>query len=303
MSTVVAKSPASSLAQSARPSFLGLIQGELIKLSRQWLTWLMVLCLVAGTILLHFIIASNSGTQTNIATSSPQFFYSEMNMTLFVLRVFGGIFLMILTGLMIGMEYQNGTIRIILARGVGRVQLLLAKLTAMLIVGIELFVVGVLFNALLMLITLYSQGGNISIINKMPAEVWNNIGIYLYTVAISFAVTILMAATVSVLGRSLAFGMSVALAWFAVDNIGSLFLYLAHGFTKQQFFLDVTAYLLGPILNVMPKALLPKSLDITVTFSPFVKVDGPHTLWVALAYGVAFLAISIGVIWKRDVHE
>lgn len=300
---MVAKAPASSLAQSARPSFLGLVRGELIKLSRQWLTWFMVLCLVAGTILLHFIIASTSSTHTEIANSSPQFFYSEMNMALFVLRVFGGIFLIILTGLMIGTEYQNGTIRIILARGVGRVQLLLAKLTTMLLVGIELFVLGVLFNALLALITLYSQGGSISLINKMPAEVWNNIGIYLYTVAISFAVTILMTTAVSVLGRSLAFGMSVALAWFAVDNIGSLFLRLAYSFTKQHFFLDITAYLLGPNLNAMPKLLLPASLDVTVTFTPFVTIDGAHTLWVALAYAVAFLVVSIGVIWKRDVHE
>lgn len=293
----------SSIALHARPSFIGLVQGELIKLSRQLMTWIMIFCLVAGTTLLQVIIAFTGNTHQNVINQSPKFFYDEMNMTLFVLRAFGGIFLMILTAYLVGMEYQNGTVRVILARGVGRVQLLLSKITAMLVIAIELFVIGVLYNALLTLITIFALGGNLEIITKAPAAVWSNIGLYLLTVLISFGVTILMAATVTALGRSLAFGMSIALAWFAVDNIGTLFLMLGYKLTNQHFFLDVTAYLLGPILNVMPAEMLPKDLYVDVMTVPLVEVSETHTLVTTLVYAIVFLVVSIVVTWKRDVHE
>jgi ABC-2 type transport system permease protein len=46
--------------------------------------------------------------------------------------------------------------------------------------------------------------------------------VYVLTIATNMGVTILLAAAVSVLGRSLAFGLSAALVWFPVDNIGTV---------------------------------------------------------------------------------
>ncbi|GHO43878.1 ABC transporter permease [Ktedonospora formicarum] len=303
MSTLIGNTQASGVVSARRPSFFGLVQGELIKLSRQWMTWIMVLCLVAGTALLQVIIARFGSTQHDIQIQSPNFFYSEMDMTLLIMRAFGGIFLMILTAYLIGMEYQNGTVRIILARGVGRVQLLLAKFTALLVIAIELCVLGVLYNALLTLITLFALGGNLDIISKMSSSVWSNIGLYLISMLISFVVTILMAMTVTALGRSLAFGMSIALAWFAVDNIGTLFLRLGYMFTKQQFFLDITAYLLGPVLNVLPAKMLPQDVRVSQTFSPWIDISESRALVTILVYALVFAVVSIVITWKRDVHE
>ena len=114
----------------------------------------------------------------------------------------------------------------------------------------------------------------------------------------------LMATAVSVLGRSLTFGLSLALAWFAVDNIGTIFLYLAYRLTHSDFWLNVTAYLLGPILNIMPKALITSKTEITtIGAQPYVTVDGAHTLWVTLVYAVIFAVVAIVLTWRRDVKE
>src|SRR2546429_1109115 len=67
-----------------------------------------------------------------------------------ILRAFGGIFLIILTARVIGLEYQLGTIRILLARGVGRLQLLLVKLLTIVLVALLILVVGLLLNVALM---------------------------------------------------------------------------------------------------------------------------------------------------------
>ena len=113
-----------------------------------------------------------------------------------------------------------------------------------------------------------------------------------------------MASAVSVLGRSLTFGLSLALAWFAVDNIGTIFLYLGYRLTHSDFWLNVTAYLLGPILNVMPKALITSKTEIsTIGAQPYVTVDGAHTLWVTLVYAVIFALVAIVLTWRRDVKE
>ena len=76
-------------------------------------------------------------------------------------RVFTGFFLLILTARMIGQEYQLGTIRVLLARGVGRLQLLFAKLLTMAIIALILLIVGLALNYLLTLILVAGVTGNL----------------------------------------------------------------------------------------------------------------------------------------------
>ena len=81
---------------------------------------------------------------------------------------------------------------------------------------------------------------------------------------ISVGVSILLAACVAVVGRSLAFGVSAAIGWFAADNIGVLVMILVFRFTQNEFWEQITGYFLGPILNTMPAAVVP-GLPISVT--------------------------------------
>ncbi len=91
-----------------------------------------------------------------------------------ILRAFGGIFLIILTARVIGLEYQLGTIRILLARGVGRLQLLLVKLLTIVLVALLILVVGVLLNVALMYGLVLILAGNVNAFNALTSTFWNN---------------------------------------------------------------------------------------------------------------------------------
>src|SRR5581483_8467093 len=144
MSTVI--TIGNSQLRTATPDFFGIVRGELLKVSRQWLTWIMLALLAGGTIFAHLLEFSIPGARANLSRAPLHFLYNEMEVSLSILRIFGGLFLIILTAYLIGIEYQYGTVRILLARGVGRLQLLFAKLTTLAIITLILVIGFLLLN-------------------------------------------------------------------------------------------------------------------------------------------------------------
>ncbi len=301
MSTTITSITTPAL-HSARPDFFGTVRGELFKISRQWTTWI-VLVLLTGIIFLPYLIRLTvSNTKDAINHDTLAFLYGDMSNNLAILRAFAGFALIILTARVIGLEYQLGTIRILLARGVGRLQLLSAKLLTMVIIALAIFVGGILLNLLLTLFVIGVTTGNLDALSKLTPGFWDDTRLYLLTVLASFGVTILMTTAVTVLGRSLSFGLSFGLSWFAADNLGTAIMGLAFEITHNDFWRNITAYFLGPNLNVMASQLLPIHV-FTLGTSPLVNVDGTHTLVVTLVYAIIFLALAIVLTWRRDVKE
>jgi ABC-2 type transport system permease protein len=182
--------------------------------------------------------------------------------------------------------------------------LLLAKLTALGIWVIYLMVIGLVLNALLAIIQVQIIAGNLDTLTGLSATVWNNLGIFILTILVSLVATILMATAITVLFRSFAGGLSASIAWFPVDNIVSLILVIAFALTQNDFWRNVSAYLLGPNLNIMAgKVADIQSGAWSFGQPPLVSVDGNHTLLVALAYVVIFATTAIVLTWKRDVKE
>lgn len=302
MSTIAAQSE--THLSSSTPSFLGIVRGELFKISRMWLTWIMLVLLLGATTLPYLILAATPSRRETLVQTPLIFLYDQMNVSLAISRVFIGLFLIILTAYVIGQEFQFGTVRILLARGLGRVQLLLAKLCAILLVALALIILSILLHALLACGAIAFLAGNLNALNALTLTFWSNTWLYILTVLISMAVTILMATALSMLCRSLALGLSLSIAFFAVDNIGVVFLTLGYRLTHNQLWLAVTAYVLGPNINAMPDVLLPvSSHPHSIGVSPLVPVDGPHTLWIALVYSVIFAVVALILTWKRDVKE
>jgi hypothetical protein len=146
--------------------------------------------------------------------------------------------------------------------------------------------------------------GNLQALNAITPEFWLNTGLYLLTVLISMGASILMSAAMGAIGRSLSIGMSASLAWFPVDNMGMLFMLLAARLTHNDFWNQITTYFLGPNLNIMPIVLLPAQLNAnSIGIPPLAPVNGPHTLWITLAYALVFATVAIVLTWKRDVKE
>jgi len=305
--------------QNTRPSFFGIVRGEFFKILHQRLNWIMLI-LLGGIITLPYLIELSvpriKAGLTGPASGQLSFFYNGMEANLSILRVFIGIFLLIMTARVIGLEYQLGTIRILLGRGVGRLQLLLAKLLTIVLVALALFVLAIAYNLLLSTLLVSIVTGSLSAFNALTPQFWSDSGLYALTVLISMGVTILLATAVTALGRSLTVGLSVALAWFPVDNIGTLFMALAYRLTQNDFWLSITSYFLGPNLNTMASVVLPQrngSPALTIGTGPLVftvgnqvhgiVVNSTHTLLVALVYAVIFAVVAVVLTWRRDVME
>lgn len=286
---------------TARPSFFGIVRGELLKISRLKLTWIMLGILTLGIIAMHVLMSVGRDVTTDLKTDPLTVLGQDMRFSIEVLRIFGGMLFLILTAYIIGLEFQYGTIRIVLSRGVGRVQLLLGKLAAMVVFSLVVIVCGLLLNMLTAIILIGITAGNFDSLKAINATFWSNSGLELLYLLINTGVTILLATAMAVLGRSLAFGLSLALIWFPMDNMGTYILYIMSAITHNAFWANVSVYLLGPNLNVMGGMFINSKANIGAP--PLAPVDLAHTLWIVLAYAVAFTIVAITVTWKRDVKE
>src|SRR6266566_428904 len=152
-----------------------------------------MLVLLLGVIVLPFIIEMTApNVKTNIQTNPLHFYYNVLSIGLSILRVFTGIFLLILTARTVGLEYQLGTIRVLLSRGVGRLQLLFAKLLAVALIALGLLVFGLLLNYLLTVILVAGITGNLDSFNALNSVFWSDARIYVLTILLNMGVPILM---------------------------------------------------------------------------------------------------------------
>jgi ABC-2 type transport system permease protein len=305
MSTqIVVTTPEPVYQPAMHASFLGIMRGEFLKIAR--LFWLMLIILTAGFVVGFLLGASSPGVKTDLQDTPLHFLYNSMESNMVVFRIFSGIFLLVLTSFTIGREYQYGTIRILLARGAGRVQLLLAKLAMLALIALALLAVFTLFTALLTCILMLALAGNLNALSALTPAFWPNIGIDLLAVIINMGATILLAAAMNALTRSLTFGLSASLIWFPVDNIGTLIMNTLARLTHNDFWHNATTYFLGPLLNRLPTILLPaaaRSGFESFGSGPLASVSSSHALWVIGVYALVFFVLALIPTWKRDVRE
>jgi ABC-2 type transport system permease protein len=305
MSTSVAiASPGPASRAAIHASFPGILRSEFLKIAR--LFWFMLTILTAG-VLVGFLLGANlRGIRTDLQHTPLHFLYYALESSLVIFRILSGIFLLILTSFTIGREYQYGTIRILLARGAGRVQLLLAKLVMLALIALALLAAFTLFIVLLTCIQIVTMTGNLNALSALTPAFWTNIGIDLLAVMLSMGATILLAVAMNALGRSLTFGLSASLIWFPIDNVSTAFINVVVELTHQDFWRNVTAYVLGPLLNRLPDMLLPTEAQSgfqSFGVEPLVSVSGSYALWVIGAYSLVFLLLALVSTWKRDVKE
>jgi ABC-2 type transport system permease protein len=301
-----------------RPTFWGVFRGEFFKAVHQRLTWVgavLAFCPIA----FFFLLSSMAGHNNQLVAHPYHIMHQEIEAELIMVRVFLGFLLMAVTVRIIGLDYQQGTIRIILARGVSRLELLAAKI--MTVLGIAAIILAS-YLLLLFLGNLIVFGyivGNTHVFSAFTSGFWYDIQLYFLTVLISVVASIMLAAAMTVIGRSVAFGMGVALMFFPADNIGSELLPVLSQATGNKFWANIADYLLGPNLNVMATYVvphIPRVVDaqngppmvvsepaLILGSTPFSSLDGTHTLMVALIYTLVFAAIAGYLTWRRDVQE
>ena len=287
-----------------RPSFFGAVRAEAIKVSHQLSFWLM---LVAGFVLLGITVAAFStiGNLPDTARTDPSGFARQMfDVYGTIFQIGSGIVLLIVGSRLIAMEYSSGTVRIAYARGIGRLQLLLAKMVLLAIIGVGLLV-GWLLVAGSIVAALYANWtGGLAGLDKLDTGLQQDFGYWLLAQGISMGVAILLAAAMAGLGRSLAFAMAASLAFFPVDNflVGIMAL-TARATRHDSPWRNITEYLLGPNLNSLVKLIEPDHGSPIAFAPPLNPIDGHHALLVIGAWAVLFAVIAIGRAVRPDVLE
>ena len=291
-------------AAAVRPRFFGAVRGEAIKVTRQLSFWLM---LVGAFVLLGVIILAISSAQNvgdAMRTDPTGFLYTSLDIFGTTFQIGSGIFLLIIGSRLIGMEYSSGTVRILYARGAGRLRLLLAKMLALALIGVALLAGYALVVGGIMAALIAGYTGSLDPLQQVSNAFWQDLARWGLVQGMSMSMAILLAAAAAGLGRSLAFAMAGSLAFFPADNFLTIILALGARATGHIHpWYDISQYQLGGNLNVVLRLIEPSHHSRPAFAAPLLPVDATHALSVIGVYAVLFAALAIWRAIKPDVLE
>jgi ABC-type transport system involved in multi-copper enzyme maturation permease subunit len=277
-----------------RPSFRGLLRAELRKLVHQRANYVMVGGVAALLGLFIALFAVSPGYKATLASSPDGFLRAMVLVQVVGMNTMSGVVMLVAGARLVGMEYTDGTIRVVLARGAGRLRFLAAKLVALAVLSLALLVVLGLVGAasVLGLAAAWHVG-------PPTRAAWAVLMPAVPVVMLSMGACLLLAAAAAVAGRSTAFAAGVAMAFFPADNTVALFSQLLH----SDVLMRISEYLLGPNLTALPNRLMGDSrIAGTIAGRPLA-VDSPHILLVVGLWCAGFLALAVVLTWRRDVLD
>ena len=287
-----------------RPRFFGAVRGETVKLSRQLSLWL---TLAGGAILLGVIVLAISGAQNlkqMLLTDPTLWSYDKLETFGTIFQIGSGIFLLIFGSRLIGMEYSSGTIRILYARGMGRLQLLLAKFLTLAVVGALLFAGYLVIVGAILGLMIVALSGSLDPVHHVSAAFWQDFGRWAIVQGISMGMAILIAGAMAGIGRSLAFAMAASLVVYPVDNFLNILEVLGIRATgHDQPWIAMSQYQLSTNLNVLLNLMEPTHRTREAFAAPLASVDLNHALVVVAVYAVGLAVIAVGRAVRPDVLE
>ncbi|MDP3064957.1 MAG: ABC transporter permease subunit [Chloroflexota bacterium] len=292
-----------------------LVLVELFKLRKRWMLWILLGILIAFLALTQFGMyfgyrSVENESRGQVPMSERERGLREMRQALTLPRSVefkfemtqsvGGILLVILAASVFGAEYAWGTVRSTLIRGVSRANYLIAKLTAVLLIGLAGLVVALVVGVLLTLITTamlrasvdwsFLSGLFFPRLLAMVGRTW-----FVMAIPVSLAVM------VSVLTRSSAFGIGIGIAYGILETIVVGILGNISGWGEA-----VSLYTIG----YNTTAVMAWNSLSGEPFSMGFRLGGdtPGTMvnfWKAwgllVGYGAFFLALTFYVFKKRDI--
>lgn len=216
----------------------------------------------------------------------------------------GLILLVILAGSLVGGEYGSSTIRLSLARGVGRGQFIAAQVIAIAILA--LIATGVvLFVGSLIGVTLGpALGGKIP--SFPPGGILELLG---YWVTLSFQIFAyaMIGLLLGTLARSTAAAIAVPLGFYIFESlVGGILIALsfAIGGNFGDFLKHVPDWFLGTNVGTLSTNVSQSPVDFGVsTSSVAAQVSTGHALLVSLAYCVILVGLSYLILRRRDVTD
>src|SRR5207247_11425899 len=162
-------------------------------------------------------ISGASNLKESLVANPTAWAYNMLEVFGTVFQIGSGIFLLIFGARLIAMEYSSGTIRILYARGTGRLRLLLAKLFTLALVGIMLFAGYVLVVGAILALIILSFSCNFEGISQISNAFWSDLGRCAAVQGISMGMAILLAPAASAPGRALAACFAASRASYPPD--------------------------------------------------------------------------------------
>lgn len=299
-------------------SFTGLLRGELRKMRGLRTMWVMVSVMVVMVVGSQILLATEPNIGKQLRDAPLEGYAQAMTGDIAIVRILSGVFLLVMAAHVIGLEHQHGTIRILLGRGVGRLQLLSAKVVALALVGLGFIGLTLLIEFLVIWGVSLVAGATSHPWMALTDEFWVDLRVLLLYTLLNAGVTLLLGVAASVLGRSLAFGLAVGLSWFAVDNALTIPLGLLARLTSNDLWRNVSGVLLGPLLNRLPEYITP-AYHVTSQTShgaivtahtvsgfgpmPLIWVGGAHALLIIGAWSALFAVVAVSLTARRDILD
>jgi ABC-type transport system involved in multi-copper enzyme maturation permease subunit len=299
---VRANDAGSAMKMQPRVHFFSMVRADLVKI--MWLrsTWVMLFLLISGAAFVSLINATGVGAHQMLQQDPVQYVYTyELSENLLIFRVLSGFLVLLVTAFAIGLEYQQGTMRVILGRGVGRVRFLFSKMSALFLFALLVTLGGVLLNGCLLVVNVGADTGSLNALGVILSRCLGLLGQYYLYLLFNMWVSILLAMALTILGRSLTFGLSAALLWFPVDNILSNVLVISlRTFLPVDLTQKLSNAFLGPELNALPLVAISTHIVSQSMANPF-NIGGWPTIAIILVYALAFLSLSVTLMRRRDV--
>ena len=267
---------------------LRLAVGEWHKLRRRWIPWILLGIVVFLTQGLVWVVYAAYHLDDEVSEEGLSDFTLPSILTVDPISLhFLVIPIMILAASVVGVEYGLGTLRTTLTRGVGRWQLLSAKLIMLMVAVIAGFIVLSAFIAIagiviagIAAITPPAEEG--ALIGTEP-QAWLDAAIGAGKVVYALAPYVALAVFLAVVTQSTAQGISISMGYYVLELIAAPIL-------------GGIAEWLGNVLEV---ALL--GSNVGEWMSTANATDALRAFFVILAYTVVFVAAALWIFQRRDV--
>ncbi len=219
-----------------------------------------------------------------------------------VISYLGVLLFVVLAGALIGSEYSYSTLRLSLARGVGRGRLLAAQIVALAILALLLAALALIVSALVGLLGL--AFGLPQAAGALSAELFGEIIVYWLAVAFNIFAYALIAVWIGTLTRSVAGAIAGPLVFIVVEVVTTDILAVFSAFPLESPLLNAIAHIPDYLMGVNTNALITWAGDGPYPFTSGVaSVGAAHALIVSLAYCALFVFISYLALRNRDILE
>jgi ABC-type transport system involved in multi-copper enzyme maturation permease subunit len=266
------------------------IAGELYKIRRRKMSK------VLGTIAIVTAILASIFTST--ATTTAPSLQSVLVDSITVANFIGVLLLIIMSGTIVGEEYSQGSIRLLLSRGPTRVQFLLAKIGAMLvcvfIVLISLVAVGIITWTIFGL-----PKGHTIAVEPLTGLQLLHILLYILATILSLFTYCVLTISLSSWGKATAAGVTAVLIWWFLEGgISSVFTIVGNKFDNA----------FGLFLQAIPSYLIGNNLSILRMNQEYYLTSNVNSSGSNLQAGLVvlvYLIVSTGITWwtlqTRDI--